>query len=295
MSPSDILKLQRGEFDLDLCPELGACVTGFRHHGRDLFRPAGAALLSGGDLFFASCFPLVPFSNRIADARFTFQGGVYHLTPNLPPEPHAIHGQGWQNPWVVAAASASRAELTFRHTVSGTPLDYRAHQTLALRDDALEVALELTNAGDGPMPAGIGLHPYFPRSASVTLAANLDHVWLADERKIPKEGMPLPAAWDFARGLPLAPLDLDHCFGGWDGRAELRWPEADLALTIEAAPVFGHLVIYVPPGENFFCIEPVSHVNDGFNLFERGVKGTGVRVLMPGETLAGTIRFRVVR
>jgi aldose 1-epimerase len=53
-------------------------------------------------------------------------------------------------------------------------------------------------------------------------------------------------------------------------------------------------VIYVPPGQDFFCIEPVSHVNDGFNLLERGVDGTGVRVLARGRRLAGTIRLRIV-
>jgi hypothetical protein len=35
-------------------------------------------------------------------------------------------------------------------------------------------------------------------------------------------------------------------------------------------------------------------VNDGFNLLERGIQGTGVRVLAPGQTLAGAIRLRIV-
>ena len=143
------------------------------------------------------------------------------------------------------------------------------------------------------MPAGIGLHPYFPRTAGVTLRTRLDHVWLPDERKIPEERAPLPAAWDFTIGLRVAALELDHCFGGWDGRAEIRWPESGLTLGIETDPVFGRLVIYVPAGEDFFCVEPVSNANDGFNLLDRGVRGTGVRVLAPGEALAGTIRFQI--
>ena len=97
-----------------------------------------------------------------------------------------------------------------------------------------------------------------------------------------------------AGGLPLTPLDLDHCFGGWDGRAELHWPETDLTLAIEATPALQHLVIYVPPGQDFFCVEPVSHANDGFNLFERGIDRTGVRVLAPGEKLGASVRLRVV-
>jgi aldose 1-epimerase len=294
MHDQPLLRLQRGDFVLDLCPRFGGAIAAFRKGDRALLRPAGETFLRRGDPHLAACFPLVPFSNRVADGRFSFRGRVYELAKNFPPEPHAIHGYGWQNPWAVAAASANRAELCFRHTVSGTPFDYLARQIFALRENGLEIALEVTNAGHGPMPAGIGLHPHFTRTEGVTLRARLDHVWLPDERKIPRQRVPLPAAWNFARGLPLAPLDLDHCFGGWDGRAELHWPETDLTLVIEATPPLGHLVIYVPPGQDFFCIEPVSHVNDGFNLAERGVEGTGVRVLAPGETFAGTIRLRVV-
>ena len=287
------LCLRRGDFVLDLCPKWGGAIAEFRSGEGALLRPAGNAFLQHGDPRLAACFPLVPFSNRIADGRFRFQGRIYQLDRNFPPEPHAIHGHGWQHPWVVADASASRAELTFRHAVSGTPFDYRARQIFALHDDGLEVALEVTNAGDGPMPAGIGLHPYFRRTEGVTLRARLDHVWHPDERKIPKRRVALPATWDFARRLRLAPLDLDHCFDGWDGRAELHWPETDFTLVIEATPPLRHLVIYVPPGQDFFCIEPVSHVNDGFNLLDRGVDGTGVRVLAPGETLDAAVRFRV--
>ncbi len=295
MADQATVRLRRSGVELDLCPQVGGAIAGFRWRGRDVLRPAGPAFLGDSDPLFASSFPLVPFSNRIADARFAFQGRAYQLEPNLPPEPHAIHGFGWQNPWMVEQASAGRSELTFRHAMPGTPFDYRARQTFALREDGFEIALELTNTGAGPMPAGIGQHPYFIRTDGVILRARLDHVWLPDERKIPERRVPLPAAWDFADGLRLAPLDLDHCFGGWDGRAELHWPELDLRLAIEAGPALRHLVIYVPPGLDFFCLEPVSHVNDGFNLLDRGIEGTGVHVLAPGQTLAGAVRLRLTQ
>ena len=294
MASQVAVRLHRSGVELDLCPPIGGAITGFRWRGRDVLRPAGAACLSDGDPLFASSFPLVPFSNRIADARFAFQGRVYQLEQNLPPEPHAIHGQGWQSPWVVEQASDGRAELTFGHAVPGTPLDYRARQTFALHEDGLEIALELTNAGAGPMPAGLGHHPYFIRTDGVTLRARLDHVWLPDERKIPQQRVPLPAAWDFADGLALRPwISIIASAAGTDAPS-CTGPSWISRFVIEAGPIFRHLVIYVPPGQDFFCIEPVSHVNDGFNMLERGVEGTGVRVLAPGQTLAGTIRLRIV-
>ncbi len=290
---TDLLRLRHGAFELEVCPGLGGSITAFRAQGRDLMRPAGPAFFADHDPFQASSFPLVPFSNRIADRRFGFQGRVHELPVNFPSEPHAIHGQGWQLAWTVAEADARHAVLELAHRIAGTPFDYRARQTLALGDRGLEMALELTNAGAGPMPAGLGVHPYFVRTAGVTLEARLGRVWLMDERKLPTAPAPLPAGWDFEGAPRLAGLALDHCFGGWDGSALIHWPETGTRLRIEAEPLFGHLVVYIPPDQAIFCVEPVSHANDAFNLADRGVPDTGVRILAPGETLGGHIGFYV--
>jgi aldose 1-epimerase len=290
---TDLVRLLQGLLELDLCPAIGGGITLLRHRGQDLLRPAPARFFEQRDPREAAAFPLVPFSNRIADARFRFMGATYQLAPNFPPEPHAIHGQGWQHAWSVREASATAAVLEFAYSVAGTPLDYRATQRFALSDQGVTVTLEVANAGAGPMPAGLGLHAYFVRSAGATLRARLGHVWQADARKLPKERVPLPPAWDFRRAPQVATLEMDNCFDGWDGNAAIAWPEQDLGLTITADPLFDHLVIYIPRGQDYFCVEPVSHVNDGFNLADRGVADTGVRVLAPGERLCGTIRFAI--
>lgn len=291
--PGEFLTLRDGSLELSLCPRLGGAIASFRFRNRDVMRPAGAALLRDGNMREASCFPLVPFSGRIADGRFRFQGQEYRLEPNFAPEPHAIHGQGWQSPWEVAHAGDRSAGLRLAHAVADTPLHYEATQRFMLAEDALEVEIGLTNTGEEPMPAGIGLHPYFIRTAGVALQARLEHVWLTDGRNIPRERVPLPETWDFSRSPRIAELELDNVFGGWDGKATLIWPETALRLTIETEPVFGHLVIYVPPGQDFFCVEPVSNANNGFNLFEDGVEDTGVHVLEPGAELKGKVVFRV--
>ena len=292
---TDLLRLHHGVLELELCPQIGGCITTLRHRGHDLLRPAAARFFEQRDPREAASFPLVPFSNRIADARFAFQGAVYQLEQNTLPEPHAIHGHGWQQAWDVREAGERATVLEFAHRIAGTPFDYRASQSFALAEDSLTLTLEIANAGGVPMPAGLGLHPYFVRSEAVTLRARLEHVWRADPRKLPQERAPLPAEWDFGNAPRVATLALDNCFGGWDGTAAITWPERDLSLVITADPLFDHLVIYIPPRQGFFCVEPVSHVNDGFNLAARGVARTGVRVLAPGESLRGAVRFAVGR
>ena len=292
-SQTDLLRLHHDPLELELCPQIGGCITALRHRGRDLMRPAGTRFFEERDPREAASFPLVPFSNRIADASLAFGGAVYQLERNSPPEPHAIHGHGWQHAWTVRQADERTVVLEFGQQIAGTPFDYRARQSFALAPESFAVTLEIENAGAAPMPAGLGLHPYFLRSDTVTLRARLDHLWRANARKLPQERVPLPAAWDFGVARRLAPLTMDNCFGGWDGTAVIDWPEHDLSLTVTADALFGHLVIYIPPRQDFFCVEPVSHANDGFNLAARGIAGTGVRVLEPGERLCGAVRFAV--
>ena len=62
-------------------------------------------------------------------------------------------------------------------------------------------------------------------------------------------------------------------FSGWNGQVALEWPESRTRLTMAADVGLRHLVVYTPPGADFFCVEPVSHSVDAFNLAEQGVPG----------------------
>jgi aldose 1-epimerase len=43
--------------------------------------------------------------------------------------------------------------------------------------------------------------------------------------------------------------------------------------------------VYTPPGQSFFCAEPVSHITDAFNLAAAGQRDTGMLTLAPGESV----------
>ena len=88
--------LRAGELELVVDAARGGSIMAFRERGFDLMRPWDG--VSEDPRAFAS-FPLVPFSGRVDHARFRFGGETYDLAPNFPPEPHAIHGDGWTSPW----------------------------------------------------------------------------------------------------------------------------------------------------------------------------------------------------
>jgi aldose 1-epimerase len=285
----DVLALRHDDYELELCPKGGGCITGFRYQGIDIMRPASEAYFQHLEPRQAGSFPLVPYSNRIADGRFTYDGRDYQLPLNMPPEPHAIHGDGWQAPWSVEMQETNRAILV--HEAKDGPILHRSRQIVDLDETGVTVRLELTNTSDHALPFGIGHHPFFPRTEGLTLKAAVSEVWLSDDRKIPEKKIPLPHDWDFNTPKRLAALDLDNCFSGFGGKAVMAWPETGLRLTLTADPIFGHLVVFVPPGKDFVCVEPVSNVNNAVNQLNEGRKDTGLVVLEPGEPLSGSLHF----
>ncbi len=294
--PEDALVLQCGELALELWPSIGGCVAGFswQRAGRriELMRRATPRGLPERDGRELASFPLFPFSNRVKDGRFSFQGKQVELLRNTPPD-HPIHGHVWQRPSKLTSKTATTAELTCHYPGADWPWAYTATQRFSLSADALSVELQLTNDSDSAMPCGFGMHPYYDRTDRVRLQAVAPVRWVGSQYLLPEWSEPVPEAWNFTEPRELSPLaEMDGCFGQFGGRARLEWPEKGVALSVEAEPIFGVLIAYVPKGQDFFCLETVSNVNDAFNLEARGVAGNGTIVLAPGQSARGNIHYR---
>ncbi len=274
-----VLSLRAGRLAVDLAPAAGGSITRFATEIAgatfDLLRPADAAAMA--------CYTLVPFSNRIANGRLVVDGEEFVLEPNWPGQRHPMHGDGWARPWQVVRQDTGSAELIYEHDGrEGWPFRYRARQAFNLGEEGLSVGMSIENLESRPVPAGLGLHPFFPRDADTELACRVEGVWRADAEVLPVDRVAVPPEWSFAVSRPVDSVVLDNCFDGWDGRATIRWPRQGLGLALEATPPFRHLVIYVPKGQPYFCVEPVSHAN-----------GAIAQTSLPaGATLAGEILFR---
>src|SRR5258708_29091612 len=76
----------------------------------DLMRPMSDEARARRDTTGAAMFPMVPYANRIAGNRFSFEGRTYRFKPNVPGEPMSLHGTGWQSAWTVATATPAASE-----------------------------------------------------------------------------------------------------------------------------------------------------------------------------------------
>ena len=278
-----LLSLRAGALAVDLAPSIGGTIARFAVDGADLLRPMPAEALAAGKASAASAYPLVPYSNRIANGDLVVDGTTYKLPPNWPGSVHPMHGEGWSRPWQVVDHDAQSASLVELYDGSGSwPFRYRARQDFRLDAGGLRIALSVENLEDRPLPAGLGLHPFFVRDADTTLAFRAAAVWLGDREVLPVERVPVPPPWAHGTPRPVV-TGLDNCFDGWDGRATIAWPGRGWRLELRASDPFRHAVVYTPPHRDYFCVEPVSHANG--RIAETR--------LAAGATLGGTIDFRL--
>lgn len=291
------ITLTRGSVSAVVEPAFGGRITAFRYGEADVFAPVPAD--GPRDLAAPAscgCFPLVPWSNRIRDARLTLGGAIIDLPVTEPSAGHAIHGHGLRLGWQ-AESDGPEARLHYVHQAGaeGWPWAYRAAQTVRVDGDGMTVTLSVTNAGDGAMPAGLGLHPYFPRTTGTRITVPVETAWPpTEDEKFPAAGaQPVPAELDRHEPGPV-PLGLDQGFGEWSGPVRIVWPEHGLALSMTGEGPLDHLIVYTPPHRDYFCIEPVTHAIDAANLAENhGVAGTGHCLLAAGEELSVSLRFTI--
>jgi len=259
---------------------LGGAVASLRCGARDILRPspAGAA-----DPLETACFPLVPYANRIANGRFTFDGVEIRLPLNFGDHPHSLHGVGWQVPWQVSSHTNAEATLALHHEAAPNwPWRFRAEQHFQLDAGGLAVRLLLANIGQQAMPAGLGLHPYFPRTSETRLTMATGPMWLGDATMLPTHVVGAGTFGDWVGGAALPNILIDNSFESWEGIATVT---TGAATTRIAATGSRGVHLYAPPGADFLCVEPVTHLPDAFN------RGFAFDVLQPGDTLALTMRI----
>jgi aldose 1-epimerase len=287
-----MIEFSDGPFSIGLAPEIGGSLAWFRKNGIDLMRPLSDADHKAGNVIGTAMFPMVPYANRISGNSFEFGGQTWRFEANNPPERFNVHGTGWHLPWRAERGSEGIL-LSLEHIAPGQPYCYRAAQHFSLSSEGLTIELRLTNKGDVAMPFGFGLHPWFERDPGTTLRFSATHFFMEGLDHVATEVLSLPPELDFRQRRPLPDTWRNNDYGGWDGVAELRFPDRGVGLNIEADPVFGHLMLYADPQRPFFCVEPQSNAPCAFNRMA-GRDGAlfGARILAPGESLHGSIRFR---
>lgn len=279
--------ISHGGYELAASPEDGGAISRFEWQREPLFR----ARTQPGPLSSA-CFPLAPFSNRIRLGEFCVNGRRIRIAPNFPgsDHPHPLHGFAWLNPWTVRQHDSRLLEMSYLHQPGEWPWRFEVAQTLVL-SDKLYVSIAITNLSDEPMPSGLGLHPYFPRSEQTIFKSRHCGEWRTGVDGLPIELQRGASPRDYWQERPVGTRNVDTVYTGRQGPLEIAWPERRLRLQVSPSANLPFTVVYTPADADFFCVEPVSHETDAVN----GREGSGLVWLEPGQHMSATVRFSAER
>lgn len=275
------VELCAGALRLALRADLGGSIAGLWHQDTPILRSTRPGSLTRSRQ--SACYPLVPYSNRLGNQRFHWQGRDHTTQTNFDDNPHSVHGVGWLRPWEVVSRSAVEVVLRYRHAPDAHwPFAFEAQQKFSLTPHSLTVKMAINNTADIAQPVGLGWHPYFPKRERSHLRIQVSDRWEPDATELPVRQVAQPGI----EGA-VAQLAFDHCFDGWMQAANIRDEKFSLELTSNLT----HLVVYTPAAKAYFCVEPVSHVSNAIHM--RDPAAHGLRTLQPGESFEAWMALEV--
>ncbi len=250
---------------------------------------------------------LMPWPNRVADGRWSWNGTQQQLALTEPAHGNAIHGLLHDTPY--RATSVGEDSVTLAASIyprHGWPFTLDTTVTYALTDHGLRVTHEVTNVGSRRAVFGCGAHPYLRigdvPTEELTLTLRAGSVLVTDDRLIPVDKRPLAGGLAaFPTGARLGDLDLDtgfadlwavsagdgdrathfaHVLAAPDGRTLTLWADTDFAYTIVFTPQgFPNDTSRERAGvHRAIAIEPMTCPTNALNT------GEGLISLEPGET-----------
>ncbi len=306
--PGEIMAhvLKNDQLELKLLPEWGCywktLQVFFEGEWRDLLEP----MPDNVPPFHFGSYMMAPWSNRLPEGKFKFKGKNYQLKVNFP-DNTTIHGDVRYRHWNIEKAQdhhfiATLDSRNFSDFNYPFPLIF-THE-LILNNNQLSMSIFMENVGKEECPVGGGFHPFFKRRLT---ERDQDAVLLLPAEKVYPDikciptgpAQPVSGLTDLRTEKLLGNPNLDHCYTALTSNmTKLIYPGSKVELHYEADPIFSHTVIYAPQNEegkpkDFVAIEPVTHVNNGFNLHETGWKGTGIKILKPKEKWGGTCKLTI--
>jgi aldose 1-epimerase len=137
--------------------EVGGGVRVYQVDGDDVLHPYDVNSMCDG----AHGAPLIPWPNRLADGRYTFDGDEYQVALSEPETHNAIHGfLRWRN-WAAVTHEPDRVVMATRlHPLQGWPHTLDVSVEYSLDENGLTTEIDAVNIGERPCPFGAGQHPY---------------------------------------------------------------------------------------------------------------------------------------
>jgi aldose 1-epimerase len=221
--------------------EVGGGVREYSADGRAVLDPYPADAMRDG----AHGAPLIPWPNRLADGRYSFDGADHQVALTEPEKHNAIHGFLLWRSWTAREHDAHRVVMgTCLRPLQGYPFALDVAVAYELGEAGLTVTTTVENVGDRACPFGAGQHPYLSPGSGQVDGCMLElpgrtRVLTDPERQLPIGLEPVDGTrFDFRTPRRLGDERIDYAFTdlvrddsdraitrlhGTDGRAAELW------------------------------------------------------------------------
>ena len=288
-----IISIESSKLKLNITPEYGGKIINFTYDDFNIFRPIPLDKINLEEAYKGGSFALVPFSNRLKNAEFYFEDIFYKINTNA--FPHSIHGHGNYVSWDVIKKTKSSTVIKYEHNSNelGWPWPYQAQQSFSLKDSELTIKLTVINKSSINMPFGFGIHPFFNFDDEIKLKFKAEREWIGLPENFPTKTKLVENNFNINNGKKLWKTEKTICYENFEGEVQIFWVNKNKEIKIKADRVFNHLIVHVPNGGKYFCIEPVSHPTDSFNLAHKKIENIKNQFLKPNESFTGSITIAV--
>ncbi|MGH9089562.1 MAG: aldose 1-epimerase family protein [Acidimicrobiales bacterium] len=282
--------------------EIGATLRSYTLGGRDVVQGFGSHEWSHAGRGQV----LAPWPNRLNSGKYEFRGTTAQAALDEPQRGNAIHGLVRWLPWAMEAQAQNVVVLrTLLRPTPGYPFTLDLRVEYRLGRDGLAVTTTAVNVGEGPLPFGLGFHPYVTAGS-----ARVDTAFLRlparqrlvlDARSLPT-GEVQPVAGtelDFTVARAIGPTRMDTAFTGLDRDEDgVAWTSLDdhekgTGAELWVDEGFRYLMCYTGDSiedsalrRTAVALEPMTCPPDAFR------SGTDLVALEPGQEWQGAWGLR---
>ena len=232
---------------------------------------------------------LFPFTNRIKDGKYTFDGIAYQTEINHVSEQNALHGFVYDKEFYIVNEFTNEEKasilLEYNETkrTKGFPFTYTIQLEYVLTNTSLVLHVKVKNTSNKVFPFTLGWHPYFVSSSlyDSTLKFDSNKQVVFDERMITEGAV----NYENEDVFEIIDKKLDDCFFLNSNTIEFITPHYKLDILSSNNNDF--LQVYTPPKDNTIAIEPTTGVSNSFN------NEIGLKTLNPNEDYEITWQLHV--
>jgi len=282
----DEIELKAGDMTARIVP-LGAELRSLTVGGADVIWTPDAAFWDG------TCSILFPVIGRVNGDLIRVDGAEY---------PMPMHGFALTSCFSSVEYSGDRCTLELRSSHATRlhyPYDFTIKLTYQLTGSTLEIAAEIRNDGDVPLPASFGLHPGFRWPLIAGIPKQRHFITFDEVAPIfytrPVDRLIGPTRTE----LPLGgkSLRLDEALFETGGMALLSLKSRSLyfhtdndkaAIRLDFPDMSG-VILWSRPGGDFLCIEPLFGHADPIGFSGDLMEKPGMAHVEPGRTLTLTV------